>query len=389
MSIRINGKKYINGTVVRANPVEEATGTLNKIGIGSDVYEIQGGGGSGVYVEDELYTATSTNFVNIPVNWNWNDYDLYVFRVGDALPSSESSRTMVLTKGQIQEDMINGAQQYFGIYNYSCSYYITSNEITTREHNSFVIISIRGIKTSGDYFSPVIYSEEEREIGVWKDNKPLYQKTIIVDSITHTGEIDVSSLNIDTVVKMNGIANYPDNQWVNFPFYHNDNYYVRVYYVIDGGGDISDNCIYFEVGNSAQGLYTNGFLTLQYTKTTDVPGSGSYNTLGVPTVHYSTDEQVIGTWVDGSTIYQKTITQTLSATDTIMPNTSNVDRLVQAFGNLSDSNGAITYFPYTDGEDYASAYKHASNGIHMLCTSWFINNRPDLTLTIQYTKTSS
>lgn len=46
MSIRINGKKYINGTVVRANPVEEVTGTLEKIGIGSDVYEIQGGGSS-------------------------------------------------------------------------------------------------------------------------------------------------------------------------------------------------------------------------------------------------------------------------------------------------------------------------------------------------------
>ena len=30
----------------------------------------------------------------------------------------------------------------------------------------------------GDKYAPVIYSLEEREIGVWTDGKPLYQKTI-------------------------------------------------------------------------------------------------------------------------------------------------------------------------------------------------------------------
>ena len=44
MSLYLNGKKYRNGTVVRANPVEQATGTLQKIGIGSDVYSISGSG---------------------------------------------------------------------------------------------------------------------------------------------------------------------------------------------------------------------------------------------------------------------------------------------------------------------------------------------------------
>ena len=45
---------------------------------------------------------------------------------------------------------------------------------------------------------------------------------------------------------------------------------------------------------------------MQYTKTTDVAGSGSYNTLGVPTVHYTTDEQVVGTWIDGKPVYRRT-----------------------------------------------------------------------------------
>ncbi|MBQ1758223.1 MAG: hypothetical protein IIZ94_00935, partial [Prevotella sp.] len=45
-------------------------------------------------------------------------------------------------------------------------------------------------------------------------------------------------------------------------------------------------------------------LTLYYTKTTDVAGSGNWNTDGVPTVHYSTSEQVIGTWLNGKPLYE-------------------------------------------------------------------------------------
>ena len=230
----------------------------------------------------------------------------------------------------------------------------------------------------GEYYSPIIYSTEEREIGVWIDNKPLYQKTFVSNITLQSNSWTQTNLNIqnlDSIIKSevarNNLSDTSDNGH------------------IIAGIDIDHTNGRIDLFNFRNVEITITSITIWYTKTTDTPGSGQYNTLGVPTVHYSTDEQVIGTWVDGSTIYQKTITQTLSATDTIMPNTSNVDRLVQAFGNLSDSNGAITYFPYTDGEDYASAYKHASNGIHMLCTSWFINNRPDLTLTIQYTKTSS
>lgn len=101
---------------------------------------------------------------------------------------------------------------------------------------------------------------------------------------------------------------------------------------------------------------------------------------------YSTDEQVVGTWIDGSTIYQKTISLVVSSTDTIIPYTDDVELLVKSYGIFSDSSGAQTFFPYTDGEDYASIYKHASNGIHLLCSNWFINNRPNVTLTLQYTK---
>ena len=47
----------------------------------------------------------------------------------------------------------------------------------------------------------------------------------------------------------------------------------------------------------------SGF-TIQYTKTTDVAGSGDYNTYGVPTVHIDTTEEVIGTFL-GKPLYQR------------------------------------------------------------------------------------
>lgn len=146
-----------------------------------------------------------------------------------------------------------------------------------------------------DKFQPVIYSEDEREIGVWTDGKPLYQKTVVspsgVDisvsssSWTNTG-IDVSSLNIEKIISSFGLSTDGTYQGTILAYVENDNLMVQT------------------TRNN------NGWVvsfTIQYTKTTDTAGSGTWTPQGVPAVHYSTDEQVIGTWIDGSTLYQKTI----------------------------------------------------------------------------------
>ena len=388
MSIRINGKKYINGTVVRANPVEEVTGTLNKIGIGSDVYEIQGGGQGG---GGNVYGAF------IDVN--------RVLTTLTGQGSGDTFQTYTVTQDCIAVGTVRGDSAAIQVDNITVAYTSDSSErigvavpikkgqVLSYRIDSTSTLYIYGLTFGTDnIFTPIIYSTDEREIGVWKDNKPLYQKTIMVDSITHTGEIDVSSLNIDTVVKMNGIANHPNNQWVNFPFYHNDNYYIRVYYIIDGGGDISDNCIYFEVGSRAQGLYTNGFLTLQYTKTTDVPGSGQYNTLGVPTVHYSTDEQVVGTWIDGSTLYETTFYNVTvhNTSDTLIPTPSNWN-VVKLDGYLGRSpNMEHIFLPFQASSQASSIYcrLYADYNVYggILLES---NIEGAATITARYTKTAS
>jgi hypothetical protein len=151
----------------------------------------------------------------------------------------------------------------------------------------------------GDYFSPVIYSTEEREIGVWVDNKPLYQKSYLnigtVTSYTFTDLTDIESIRI-----VEGASECNDG--IPFQYVH-----PNTANIVGGFFDLTGTNPVLEIrrGGEASGTSLE-VLTVQYTKTTDTAGSGSYNTLGVPTVHYSTDEQVIGTWIDGSTLYQRT-----------------------------------------------------------------------------------
>lgn len=139
-----------------------------------------------------------------------------------------------------------------------------------------------------DRFQPVIYSEDEREIGVWTDGKPLYEKTFVLQSTIAFNQntwisttIDASS--IETVVDcvlMYKSAGYPPT------FAKIEDGFVQVY-------------------NGANVLFRFDTVILRYTKTTDVAGSGQWTPQGVPAVHYSEDEKVIGTWIDGSTIYEK------------------------------------------------------------------------------------
>lgn len=156
-----------------------------------------------------------------------------------------------------------------------------------------------------DRFQPVIYSTEEREIGVWTDGKPLYQKTVSLTNITIAVSggysYDISSWNVDTIVKNpeGFITLSNDTDLSTVPFGVLGNYATDItstrsaVQFLRKGGDLTCNRVVF---------------TLTYTKTTDTAGSGQWTPQGVPAVHYSEDEQVVGTWIDGSTIYKKTYT---------------------------------------------------------------------------------
>lgn len=137
--------------------------------------------------------------------------------------------------------------------------------------------------------TPYIYSFEEREIGVWTNSKPLYQKTVLLTIPNQTGhyEFSVSTPNLEDVAHTEYslyVNNYyqgeisASNNVETLMYTGMSNSVVEFYFV--------DNTL---AGNTLQ-------FTAQYTKTTDLPGSGKWTTAGTTAVHYNDNEKVIGTW---------------------------------------------------------------------------------------------
>lgn len=155
-----------------------------------------------------------------------------------------------------------------------------------------------------------VYSTEERVIGKWVDNKPLYRKTFIVPFSVASGVVTITRI----THKISNIQNI---------FVGNESYYLDA-----SGNSYAMN--YCDVVSSSAGkrirtvpsyeyvdmAITNGifadgegnaYITLYYTKSTD---TASNDDLG--TINYSNDEQSVGTDEEGNVIYEKVITATPS-----------------------------------------------------------------------------
>lgn len=118
-------------------------------------------------------------------------------------------------------------------------------------------------------------------------------------------------------------------------------------------------------------------------------------------VHYSFDERVIGTWVDGSTLYEKTIYNAggTYGTISIAHNITNLGHCVSAIGTSYD-------IGYQEGSQRIGAGdlplpRVASDGntvgivgvnsteINLMVPSAFRDSVTDIYITLQYTKSSS
>ena len=101
------------------------------------------------------------------------------------------------------------------------------------------------------------YSTDEQVIGTWIDGKPIYRKVFIIENTTTSEtDIDVSSLNIENVIDISGIA-YNDSIQLPINFY-NESGYNSCYY----SKHISSIKYKISHGNNAR-------IIIEYTKTTD------------------------------------------------------------------------------------------------------------------------
>ena len=293
------GEEGAGGSEVEANPQGTPTDDLEKIGINGTIYNIAGSGGGGGNVygafidtnrviqaetsvgSSDTYTATQDCMVVIllPIG-NHNTYvyidGVKVINMSGMANTYYDYTTIPLKEGQVMTFDFGSTSGYIAVYG-----------LTFGTQN---------------IFTPQIYSTEERCVGVWIDNKPLYCKTwdlqtaVTLPSAGYTLPNDIQTDLQDAEILVGGFAIRSTSNNATIPLtVYNANGVKNCLYV-DSWGDVSK-------------------FTFYYTKTTDTAGSGSYNTLGVPMVHYSTDEQVVGTWIDGKPLYQKTITFTAPSTN--------------------------------------------------------------------------
>lgn len=254
-------------------------------------------------------------------------------------------------------------------------------EVTQAEYNALPSSKLSDnilycIKDTGgaDSFPPLIYSLEEREVGVWTDGKPLYEKTYLASQNFAIPDMEVKFIK-GSALNSSGIA-------TTMPY--NDGNVVILYYTDYVNGVPN---IFFYTRNVTMSSY---IITIQYTKPTDIAGSGTWTTQGGYAHHYSTSEKVVGTWADGKPLYEKSfanIQLTRGQWTQIAHGISNIDAKLSMTGLVvRDSDGwSVPLEHYESSSTYISSEFNSTNieiKVNISSGSYKAN------ITIRYTKTT-
>lgn len=276
--------------------------------------------------------------------------------------------------------------------------------LTEEEKNNGSVYFITDTNGDGEDFQPVIYSLNEREIGVWTDGKPLYERTHHIIPSSPIQPQTETTINLpdmtdaDKYFYVGVIGGYKGTEqdvanWVQFTFEGNRNDATAVCVRQNTSSSLvvwtGSNSGYFPQV-STDNRICEFYITIRYTKTTDTAGSGTWTPQGVPAVHYSTNEHVVGTWIDGSTLYEKTFYSALPSsggtqTVTIAHGISNlnivVDRSISNFirtGESVGTDGTSQYYTSIQSIDSTNiTYKTTVDGAGRY-----------VIITIRYTKTA-
>lgn len=254
-----------------------------------------------------------------------------------SISRASSGSSVIMNRVAMNGSSLNGSASYDVFVNKT---YITISVGQDRSTNE-ADVTIQYTKTTdtpelnpqagGVIYLPTIYSEEEREIGVWRNGKPLYQRILTLTQDT--------ALVADTWVKTEFNKDTMETL-------------VRVYATIGtlgaiiealSGGFVDGKLALNSARNVGLNVSNNVGIIVQYTKTTDTAGSGSWTSSGASAIHYSTNEQVVGTWVDGKPLYQKTInitTPSVANTNVSVADITslNIETVVSLDGNYKDTN---------------------------------------------------
>ena len=254
------------------------------------------------------------------------------------------------------------------------------NALPASKKNCGIAYFIKDLdNASVEGYPPLIYSLEEREVGVWTDGKPLYQITFeLSTSMTIPNNswqsIGVNPTNGEKIINCWGMT----EDYSCAPFL----------------GWMDGATFKVQTTRSTSGSYSVKWVTVLYTKTTDTAGSGTWNGQGGLAHHYSTNETVIGTWIDGKPLYEKTIPLSFTGT----PQTFNdIDLGLGTAITVHNAKGYVT----SQSGQYLDLFSHLNRwGLNLCIGAWIdlpniriaVGNDMGLAYTgyviLQYTKTT-
>lgn len=231
-----------------------------------------------------------------------------------------------------------------------------------------------------------LYSTDEKIVGQWIDGKPVYQKTIEFAQTLPAGNATtvahgITNLDVPTCFIVNGSLHTTGGNVVPFPTISS------LTASLVGVQSITASALNVSVGSNYTGDWTinGGVFTLQYTKTTDSPISiGDGN-------DYSTDEQVVGSWIDGKPVYQKTISCGAlpnTTTKTVAHNITNLKRVIHLDGyGYRSSDGNSQPLPYASISNYFVSVNVVGGNIELYAQG-DRSSFEESYITLQYTKTT-
>ena len=237
-----NGGGGGGGTTVVANPEGSATADLAKLQVGTTIYGIPAD------AADISYNNTASGMTADDVQDAIDELNADVDAINDLIPSDATSSNKLATAGDIPGVATTSAPG------------IVQPDGTTVMINNGVISAVGG---SG---SGVSYSTTEQVIGTWIDGKPLYQKTINFGALPNTTAKQVS---LD-------IANFK-RVWIYDGYaYNSTNGVVNLLSLINPPNGIASSWAFYIINDKIECVtgsdrtpYTECYVTVRYTKTTD------------------------------------------------------------------------------------------------------------------------
>ena len=238
-----------------------------------------------------------------------------------------------------------------------------------------------------------IYSSTEKVVGCWTDGRPIYQKTTSINFLLVTWTTTQSG---DAYCKYShGISNISRAIDLKMSSFWSSSMYSCPSPNHDVRLDIDNTYYYVHVPADAvtdhEGWASgNTYLTVWYTKTTDAADSYNY----ADENDYSTSEKIIGTWIDGSKLFQKTISTGAlpnSAMKSVPHGISNLKTVVDVSGIAYPSTGTPKNFLPMNATQNSWGFELITlvqDGNILITSSGDLSPNDVSYVTLKYTKTT-